>query len=336
MAELPIPTCPGHPDSAATATCRSCARGLCLECWRRDVDGNPWCEPCIALLERRTPPILYLAGGALVIVLLGLLVPTLALDASARWGIFGGGALVTVMTAARLYRRADRRRLAHEIRPRERAELDDARGGAQYRGGPKLRRIARRIAPPISGMMATLVVGSALALTAAVAPVVLHLPRWLEVEAVLVIWWAVWASVFAALLFRGQRIARDVGPAREEPKPELRQEKRWYDWLDWPDITTFNASDFDSEGCLVALGIMIASVALYGAAFITAELVAPFLLVGAYSLLLHALARVANDRHDCEGNLVRASSWGAAWAFLYTAPVAALVWLAHLALAARH
>jgi hypothetical protein len=333
VVEPSIPTCPAHPGAAANATCRSCARGLCLECWRRDVDGSPWCEPCIELLERRTPSVLYLAGGALVLALFGLLVPTLALDTTVRWCVFGVGALVTGTTTARLYRSADRRRLAHEIRPRE-VRLDDAtRGDAPYRGGPRLRRVARKLAPPISGALATLVVGSALALTAAIVPAVLHLPRWLEVEAVLVLWWAVWALVFTALLFRGRRIARDVGELREEPLPEVR-ERRWIDWLDWPDATIFDAGDPD--GCLLVLGVMLASVVLYGAAWIAAELVVPILLLIIYTVLCHALASVANDRHRCEGNLVRASSWGATWAFLYTAPIAALVWLAHAALAALH
>jgi hypothetical protein len=273
--------------------------------------------------------------GALVLVLLALIVPTLALDASARWGIGGGGTLLTIMATARFYRRADRKRLTHEIRAREKTRSEDeARGSAPYRGGPRLRGIARRMAPPISGMMATLVVGSALALTAAVVPVVLHLPRWLEAEAVLVLWWAIWTSVFTALLCRGRRIARDVGDVREEPEPELGREKRWHDWLDWPDHA-FTDSDLDAEGCLAALAITLACVVIYGAAFIAAELVAPLLLLVFYSLLLHALTRVANDRHECEGNLMRASAWGAAWALLYTAPIAALVWLAHLALAGQ-
>ena len=42
------------------------------------------------------------------------------------------------------------------------------------------------------------------------------------------------------------------------------------------------------------------------------------------------LAKVANDRHQCKGNVIYAVCWGAFWATLYTAPLALLVWVVHL------
>jgi hypothetical protein len=48
-----------------------------------------------------------------------------------------------------------------------------------------------------------------------------------------------------------------------------------------------------------------------------------------YSLVRGMLAKVANDEHGCEGNLLKASAWGALWATVYIAPLAGLVWLVH-------
>ena len=47
------------------------------------------------------------------------------------------------------------------------------------------------------------------------------------------------------------------------------------------------------------------------------------------------LARVANDRHGCEGDVPRALAWGGLWAAVYTAPTAGVVWVLHRLLPAR-
>jgi hypothetical protein len=54
-----------------------------------------------------------------------------------------------------------------------------------------------------------------------------------------------------------------------------------------------------------------------------------------YYLLLKALSRVANDRHECKGHLGRALGWGAFWSALYTLPLALAVWGVHAILRAR-
>jgi hypothetical protein len=43
---------------------------------------------------------------------------------------------------------------------------------------------------------------------------------------------------------------------------------------------------------------------------------------------------VANDTHDCQGDLPRALGWSVAWATLYTLPFALVVFLAQGLIAA--
>jgi hypothetical protein len=102
-------------------------------------------------------------------------------------------------------------------------------------------------------------------------------------------------------------------------------EKKSTDWLPWWALLIP-----DGEGCLIALGIIVALViALVGIWFLI-EIVIPALAFVAYLLIRGMLARVANDSHSCEGSLGRATLWGALWATVYTLPFALLVWLVHL------
>ena len=39
--------CVNHPEAAVTAFCQNCGKGLCAQC-SRDVQGNVFCEPCLA------------------------------------------------------------------------------------------------------------------------------------------------------------------------------------------------------------------------------------------------------------------------------------------------
>src|SRR5437868_4345939 len=47
--------CTYHPDTAATAYCRTCGNALCENC-KRDVRGVIYCEPCIAARLQGTAP----------------------------------------------------------------------------------------------------------------------------------------------------------------------------------------------------------------------------------------------------------------------------------------
>ena len=39
--------CVNHPEAAVTAFCQNCGKGLCTQC-SREVQGNVFCEPCLA------------------------------------------------------------------------------------------------------------------------------------------------------------------------------------------------------------------------------------------------------------------------------------------------
>jgi len=48
--------CVNHPEAAVTAFCQSCGKGLCAQC-TRDVQGNVFCEPCLAArVTGQVPP----------------------------------------------------------------------------------------------------------------------------------------------------------------------------------------------------------------------------------------------------------------------------------------
>ena len=39
--------CANHPEAAATVFCQHCGKPLCVQC-ERTVQGNVFCEPCLA------------------------------------------------------------------------------------------------------------------------------------------------------------------------------------------------------------------------------------------------------------------------------------------------
>jgi hypothetical protein len=80
----------------------------------------------------------------------------------------------------------------------------------------------------------------------------------------------------------------------------------------------------DLESLLITVGALLA----LALGWVFVELLAPALLAAAYALLVGALRRVANDAHECEGNLPRSIGWGVLWASLYTLPLAGIVALA--------
>jgi hypothetical protein len=61
----------------------------------------------------------------------------------------------------------------------------------------------------LSATATTAVVAVSLVATALLVPVALHMPRWLEAEAVLGTWWVMGAVALSVLLFRGARLADD-------------------------------------------------------------------------------------------------------------------------------
>jgi hypothetical protein len=268
------------------------------------------------------------------VTLLAIAVPRIPveLDPVVRWVGFAVVALAICIAAFWLHRRATKRGRARTVEARPPGS-DPTH--APYRGA-LARRAARIVAPPISGRLAALVVASTLAATAGVLPTLLELPRWIESELVVASWWLVWFVAFAVLLFRGFRLAGDLrietedglAPARPETKDgEATARRPRWSRLDLPDLGAA-----DAEGCAVLVGVALALLVALLLAWLIVELLFPALLLAVYWLILRGLTRVANDTHGCEGRLFASILWGGIWATLYTAPLAFLVWLAHLIL----
>ncbi|HBQ16131.1 MAG TPA: hypothetical protein DEF51_35030 [Myxococcales bacterium] len=294
---------------------------MCGACWTHRVDEEPWCPSCVAVLEQPVSWLAYAAGAVLAIGLswIGLA----RLPSPARWIALGIGVSIVSLTAWRLRRRAASRRAGFVAQVRA-PDSEPPRGPPMgYRQGRAPLR-ARRLAPPVSGSLTALIVGSTMALTAFAFPSLLQLPRWLELELVIALWWGVWTLTFVILLYRGWRVARDLAPtgairAPARVAPGSRSgSSRWT----WADVF---AGALDLDGCLVVLAVAAA----FGVAFVIAELILPMLLTGAYWLIVRGLTSVANDDHGCERSWPRALAWGALWSTAYTAPLAALVWLGH-------
>jgi hypothetical protein len=310
--------CPAHPEDPAAWVCASCDRAMCDECARKTVDGAAWCSPCVALLLRPVSPLVPLGLGALIALLLALLAARLPIDPPLRWAAGGGGVLLVALTAWRMWTKAERRRRAHVIDTRPEAAPGPPRVLEHHPFRGTLRRLRRRVAPPVSGVTAVCVIGAALLVAAAVVPGLLSLPRWIELEAVIAVWWLVLAATLATLLHRGQRVARDAATAQPAGGGGFGSGGGW---------ESLNLADgcVDLDAIWVVIGVLLAF--LLG--LLVVELLLLPLLFGAYLLLLAALRRAANDRHACEGHAPRAVLWGALWATLYTAPLAALVWAVH-------
>jgi hypothetical protein len=118
------------------------------------------------------------------------------------------GAVLIAISARRLAVRAAKRRRDREVLERPVDAVRARLRGHPYRGA--LRRAGRRVAPPISGPTAAVVVAGSLAAAAIAAPLVMAQPLWIEIEVVLAIWWVVLSVTLAVLLYRGARIARDL------------------------------------------------------------------------------------------------------------------------------
>ncbi|HHH31346.1 MAG TPA: hypothetical protein ENK57_23780 [Polyangiaceae bacterium] len=304
---------------------------MCLACWGRDVDGAPWCEACIALLERPTPWIAYVAGAVLSVggVFAGVtaLGRRFEIGAEPVLGLAGVAALAIGVTTYKLHGRAERARGARTIVPR-RAAPPEVQPQSPYRG--RLRRLARVIAPPLSGQMTVLVTIMLMALVAGTVPTLLTLPRWVEWELVMGGWWLVWTGIFTVLLFRGWRIADDM--------PDLRRggssSGSGRGLLDG--LGELGAPGcVDPEGCVVAILFLLALAVALLLAWVLVELVLPVVIAAAYWLMVRALARVANDHHECEGHFGRAMGWASLWALTYTAPLALVIAIGQVILASR-
>jgi len=195
--------------------------------------------------------------------------------------------------------------------------------------------LAKRVRlPRLSGKASAAWLVVCFGLTAVLIPMVFRLPRWVEFEIVLALWWAVWLAVLTRLLYTGQRVADDH--QMREPrnwfasdKSKQKEQKKDVDRSWWDGLFFLGELAGDSEavaiGCLIVIGLVL----LAGLVWFLIEVAIPLVLFLLYFVTRGMLARVVNDRHRCRGQLGRALAWGFVWATLYTAPVAAAVWFVH-------
>lgn len=242
------------------------------------------------------------------------------------------GAIVAAAVFVYLVYRAAARKDAPEVVLRTTLDaIPEQPSVAAHPYRARWRHMSMRVVPRVSGRLATVLVLVCLGLSAVSFPAVLRLPRWVEAEVVLAAWWAVLAVVLSFLLYRGLRVADDFRLKLTVPwgksATKTGEKSRLPDWL--PSGCDVPSGCADAEGCVVLLAIGLAVIAVLGAAWLVAEFVVPAFFFACYMLLTRALSRVANDKHDCEGNLARSIRWGATWATVYVLPLALAVFGIH-------
>ena len=134
----------------------------------------------------------------------------------------------------------------------------------------------------------------------------------------------------AWLLHRGVRVADDfrlrLGWSVRGDEPVASgarassSDKSW--GLGMPEVA-------DLEGSLFVVVLALTLGVLVGTSFLLAEVMLPLLFGASYWVMNQAIARVANDRHECAGHLGRSLRWGLAWSTLYVGPLALLAWALH-------
>ncbi len=210
---------------------------------------------------------------------------------------------------------------------------------------PTLARALRL--PRLSGKASAAFLVGVFLVAALLIPAVVRLPLWIDFEIVLAIWWLGWLVTLTVLLYRGQRVTDDhqigqprnwlgalkgdlVGtPPKEKDTVDIRKKESGsgWSWLQFGDI-----GPVDGEGCAIILGIIVALVVSFFLLWFLIEIAIPVVVFLLYAMARNMLAAVVNDRHRCRDNLGRALTWGLAWATLYTAPLAGLVWFVHYVL----
>ncbi len=220
--------------------------------------------------------------------------------------------------------------------PEEDADEGAARDlrASPYRAGA--RRVIQAASPKVSGSAAGLVMLASLAASAVLLPASVRLPRWVEAELVLGLWWVIVGAVLTTLLYRGFRLRDDFvyfapwnRPASDKGDgAKATGDGSGSNWASGcGDLG--GCAGADAEGCAVGLVVVIALAAAFGAAWLLVEIALPLAFFLMYGLFMRAIGRVANDRHGCEGQLSRSVGWGALWATVYVLPIAVLTGLFH-------
>lgn len=326
------PPCRNHPGRDSVVRCEGCSRTLCDECYRFRVDARPMCARCAYEHSTRATRRVSLAVSFLFIV------GAAGLFTERRFGvwetypvevIFGVVTALGIAAAIALSGRSAR----VVVEPRDPdepvTEPIPARAGSIYRASA--RQVLMAAAPRVSARATALVMLAAFAGSAVMVPASMRLPRWIETELVLSLWWVIVVAALTTLLYRGFRLRDDYvyftpwnrPPAvkGDAPAPAKEGCSGWSDGL--------GGCATDGEGLLAMLALAIVLSLALGAAWVLVELALPLVFFLMYWLFMRAIGRVANDRHGCEGSLARSLGWGLGWATVYVAPIAVATWALH-------
>ncbi len=225
-----------------------------------------------------------------------------------------------------------------EVTARAEDDEDDAEHAfdgtrSPYRG--RIRRAVSRVAPQVSGATTALVLIAAFATSAVLLPFGLHLPRWIEAEIVIGVWWAVMTGMLSVLLYRGYRLRDDWvyfspwnRPAAPDDTAKASPKAKGGALENSGTGCADGCSAADGEGALIAIVVGAALALVFGAAWILVEVAMPLTFFLIYVIVLRAIGRVARTQ-GCEGDLVRSLGRGMLWSTVYLLPLVALTFLIH-------
>ena len=342
---LDATSCTVHGGTPSVMRCRFCGRGMCGECFRFLVGTDPACVLCareVATRKRRRGSL------AVAVALVGLgslgflhLRGVLAtLGETAPW-LAGGVVLGSVVLAGIIA--ASGRFGDAKLAVKERGDADvtvSASVGSPYRA--YARRVVAAASPPVSATSTALVVGTAMVLSGIAIPAALRLPVWLDIEGVVGAAFLILSTTLAVVLYRGHRLDddhfyyrpelpwRSITPTAEatsaqegKPAPVAKASGGCTD----PGCSGCDPGCGDSgELVLFLAAVVVVLVGVVALAWVVVEVSLPLVFLGFYQALVLAIRRAARDGHGCKGSLVRSIAWATAWAALYLAPVALLVW----------
>jgi hypothetical protein len=320
-----MPDCARHAGVSAASSCSRCSTALCDACLPFLVDERLACARCAGAASREGRPRWELAG-AFLLAGTGIL---WSLCTSREYGYLALAAVALLGVAGWLvWPRGTKRAVkSRALEPGGIETVIDA-GAGPYRGGEiRVRLPGER---PVSGRSTALLLVGTFSATALALPFSLHLPRWAELEVVLASWGAAFLAVLVAILYRGQPVADDHRLALglgDSAKSTASRGGRW--------ILEIASGGADPEGCVGGFLLTLLLFVSLAAAWLLVELLVPVLFFLAYTILAKAIARAANDTHDCRGHFGRSLAWGLVWTSAYFVPFAFFVWMAHILVRAR-
>ena len=189
---------------------------------------------------------------------------------------------------------------------------------ARARGTAAAISLRRTALPGVSGRMSALALVTLFVGSSIVVPIALHRVRWVEAEAVLAVWFIIWAVGLTWLGHSGRTVERDWGPYR----PLLNLSSDSGRWLG----SDFGSSGGSDAGCAALIVGLLIVLAL----LLAIDWGIPFVVIVLYQIVYMMLNRVGRRAHETKGNLALALGRGVFWAAIFTGPLALAVWAIHI------